>query len=244
MQGGAMSGLVDFIKEYFWPVGNAMRRLDFEAAAEALERARAALPRSEDDPALAECGLVVFEWHEFWLKWKQALASDGDKRFYAGYIARLTEPCRSSEAEQYRLKSLLVTRLDGDSAGCDAITREEIEALLDRIQDSARNTFIWTQVSTWAFEHRQADLSAKAVEVLLTGVSGKEANTMYLRAVLLHGLLTETASPSMVRQHVSVMRNTGLRKEFIENILPECERQGLVDEEVRAMLAPPAEQQN
>ena len=131
----------------------------------------------------------------------------------------------------------LCLRLSAAANNAHLITGGEIRAELDGIDDLEANAFVWHYVTPWAFINRDRELLRRAYEALVQDTRVQGQRTSFLRVGLLHALVAGTATAQLIGHYLENVHSHSILYEFSQNILPECEAQGLITDELRAKIA-------
>jgi hypothetical protein len=224
-----------WIERHCWPITAALGAGDLQGAEAALVRAQAAADAEDANPQLADSYQVACLWHDYLIASKRTdLHADAGLSDFLDRAAQL----RPTEwGEQCRRKVNLCLRLSAAADNAHLITGGEIRAELDGIDDLEDSVFVWHYVTPWAFINRDHALLRRAYEALVQDAHVQGQRTSFLRVGLLHALVAGTATEQLIGNYLEHLHSHLTLYEFSQNILPECEAQGLITAELRAKIA-------
>jgi hypothetical protein len=221
--------------EYIRPVLNVLQQRNFDQAQHLLELARAALPSSGLDTATTEglsLNLTMLGWQIGWTR----ADCNWNLQSYAAARAHLEQPARTSSANYQRLRHLLQLRIKADLDKLEALTRPEVDRLLDGLGQGERDSSVWHTLADWAFRHRDLELLERSYVVTLTNPAEYQGQAIWQRINLMHLLLSGKAARRDVAETIETLQVLPQLRDFMLNLWPECETLGLVDHELQKQL--------
>lgn len=151
--------------------------------------------------------------------------------------AELAVPARTPLGEIERRKALLVVLVHADQDNIRELTEARYKELAAGIPDGSHSSGLLQILSKWAFKHRHLPLLERAFEEYLINPDQVMGAAKWQRINLMYQLTLGKATRRDVLETIKTLAIVPQVIEFTTLIWPACEKAGLVDAELRAMLA-------
>ena len=221
-------------RDLFKAVRHAIYTHRFDAARQLLQDSKADLEKCEIDPGIREALEYELRFVTNHLNWHPQVNDWTEEDFLAGreFFIR---PARSPLGDVVRRKHLLTMRMFAERDGFDSLVREDfLQLLTDTPFELSASA--WYNTASWGFTHRDLELVSRAFESFLLNPPSVLGQAHWQRVNMMYQLLSGKASKRDVLETIKTLEVQPMYFEFVTELLPLCEEQGLVDDEIRDRL--------
>lgn len=189
----------------------------------------------ELDAETRQIASYILYWYEFVIN-VQGRSQADCQRVYERVLPHFHDQGLTPTSDNQRRRLLTILRCNGCLYGCQELSREELDAMLEDLPHIHQDEYLWHNIAGWAFAHRDTQMLERAYQVLLTQPKHMLGRAKWQRVNIMMRLLTGRANRVDVEQTVRGMEVLPQLLEFRRLIWPVCSEQNLVDDELIAML--------
>ncbi|MBN2082331.1 hypothetical protein JW859_09010 [bacterium] len=223
------------MRDWIMPVIKAHRRRDKAAAQAALDEAlagAAAAGLDEDELAAVRLNVLYLDYHSV----RQIDSDTWQRPYFEELSAKLQQPQPGPLSESARLTRLLMLQVEAERDGLIEFSPEQFEELFGQIDPRMINPALYHFIGSWAFEHRQPECLATALEQLTASGGQTMSDYLWHRLHLMHRLLQGVAEKRDVQEMLQWISHPYNLTEFEHTLLEPCRRAGLIDAEIEKEL--------
>jgi hypothetical protein len=228
--------------EWIQAIVNAIYNLQMIKARELIEGARQSLPTSDLTPELIDAAKVHLDYLEYWWHWHPAGDDDWNLESYRRALAHFSQPSRFEEARIECARRVFYIRLHAHMDGLEPLAGSELRSLLAQLPPGRLDDRDWHQIAGWAFLQEDREMLTRAYEAMLTAPSEILGPAKWQRVNLMYLLMEGRAERRDVEESIKLLKIKPQLTEFKLTLWPACEKAGLVDDELRRLLAELAEE--
>ncbi|MBN2082624.1 hypothetical protein JW859_10525 [bacterium] len=238
----AAAAELEWKKRWIQPIVTAIHNLQMVKARDLLAEARVDLAASGLSPEAVEAAEVNLDYLEYWWQWHPAGDNNWNSASYRRALAHLSRPAQFEAARIEKARRVFYIRMHAHMDGLEPLTGDELRAQLAQLPPDKLDDRDWHHVAGWAFAHQDREMLTRAYEALLTEPSEILGPAKWQRVNLMYLLLEGRAERRDVEESIKLLKIKPQLSEFQTTLWPACEKAGLVDAELRQMLAERAEE--
>jgi hypothetical protein len=126
--------------------------------------------------------------------------------------------------------------MQADALGIVPLDQSALTGLLQEIPEDSRGPNFWNLAAEWGFRHGNSELLEEAYVFFTTHRPEVMADQMFARLRLMRALREGKARESDVLETVNRMEVLTQMWDFERLLLPDCERQGLISDDLRTEI--------
>lgn len=220
---------------HFIPLRNAIVSHRFDDARQLLNQARVELEDLSVSDDLREALEYDLAFRTHNLNWHPEINGWTEADFLAAR-EEFSQAARTQLGDITRRRHLLTMRRFAEDEGFDEINRNDFMELLDIIPGQLALAVLY-DASTWAYVHQDLELIRRAYERFLLHPPETLGQAHWQRVNLMLQLLSKKVTKRDVVETIKTLQVKPMLLEFNEKFLPACEAAGVVDDEIRELLA-------
>ncbi len=218
------------------PAINAIVAHDFVHAEHLLDAAQAALDAAEFTADIRESIQYALRLQRLNLTWEREPATLNSASYTAALDA-LSHPAASAIADRARLICRFQIMLTADKRGVTALNHDEVAEVLEAMEDDPELNQLLHRAAAWAYKSRDLALLERAYCELLVNPHSVLGSAKWLRVNLMYLLVSGKVERRDIEESVKALKIKPQLDEFITLLWPDCLATGLVDDELRELLA-------
>lgn len=217
------------------PVVEALYARNRQAAESALAQVRAELERGKLDEDHRQALRFQLDYLAYQIE-KATGRREDVSQHHAAAIAALSHDTDGAVSRIMQARLLLQLKISGMRSGQGELPPAEFERLLAAIPEGDRDLELWHYICNWAFIHQQGAYLAQALEEYVVQAPGIMSDYLFQRVNAMHLLVERRAMRADITELLSRMRLREHYEDFVRHIYPVCCSQGLIDDELEALL--------
>jgi hypothetical protein len=218
------------------PAINAIMAHDYLLADQLLDAAQAALEAGDFPADIRESIQYALRLQHLRLAWQRDPASLNAASYEAAMDC-FSQPAASAVAERARLICRFHIRLFAEKGGLAALSHDEAVKMLDAMEDDPELNQLLHRVAGWAYKCRDLELLERAYCELLVNPHSVLGGAKWLRVNLMYVLVSGKVVRRDIEESIKALKIKPQLDEFMTMLWPDCLATGLVDDELRELLA-------
>jgi hypothetical protein len=218
------------------PAINAITAHDYVLAEQLLAAAQTALEASDFPADIHESIQYALRLQHYRLAWEREPASLNTASYEAAMDC-FSQPAASAIAERARLICRFHIRLFAEKGGLTALSHDEAVKMLDAMEDDPELNQLLHHVASWAYKRRDLELLERAYCELLVNPHSVLGSAKWLRVNLMYLLVSGKVVRRDIEESIKALKIKPQLGEFMTLLWPDCLATGLVDDELRELLA-------
>jgi hypothetical protein len=218
------------------PAINAIVAQDYALAEQLLAAAHTALEAGGFPPDIHESIEYALRLQHLRLVWQRDPAALNTASYQAA-LDSFSQPASSAFAERARLICCFNIKQFADNGGLEAFNHGEVEELLNVMEGDPELNQLLHRVAGWAYKCRDLELLERAYSELLVNPHSVLGSAKWLRINLMYLLVSGKVVRRDIEESIKALKIKPQLEEFMQMLWPDCLATGLVDDELRELLA-------
>lgn len=218
------------------PAINAIVAQDYPLAEELLAAAHTALEAGGFPADICESIEYALRLQHHRLEWQRD-PSALNATSYKEALDAFSQPAASAFADRARLICCFHIKLFAHNAGIEAFSHGEVAEFLKAMEGDPELNQLLHRVAGWAYKCRDLALLERAYSELLVNPHSVLGSAKWLRVNLMYLLVSGKVERRDIEESIKALRIQPQLDEFMMLLWPDCLSTGLVDDELRELLA-------
>ena len=218
------------------PAINSIISQDYARAEELLAAAQTALDAAGLQADICESIQYALRLQHYRLTWQRDPASLTAMSYNAALDA-FSQPAASAFSDRARLICRFHIKLFAEYGGIEALSHSEVEEFLMAMEGDPELNQMLHRVAGWAYKCRDLELLERAYSELLVNPHSVLGSAKWLRVNLMYLLVSGKVVRRDIEESIKALRIQPQLEEFKLLLWPDCLATGLVDDELRELLA-------
>jgi hypothetical protein len=156
---------------------------------------------------------------------------------YEAALDHFSQTAASAVAERARLICRFHIRLFAEKGGLEALNHSEVEEFLNAMEGDPELNQLLHRVAGWAYKCRDLELLERAYSEMLVNPHSVLGSAKWMRVNLMYLLVSGKVVRRDIEESIKAIKIKPQLDEFMTMLWPDCLATGLVDDELRGLLA-------